>query len=120
MVLSRDQCEEIGRLFNEVGIKASVSYDPTKGTCTVTIEDFIGLDKILLREGIKAELDAINMYEKAALMATDPLTKKVFLSIASEEKTHVGEFLEVLKRFDKEQVEKLEEGKREVEEMARY
>ncbi|GAH69824.1 unnamed protein product, partial [marine sediment metagenome] len=36
---------------------------------------------------------------------------------AKEEKTHVGEFQTLLLKKDKEQVEELEHGKKEVEEM---
>ena len=74
-------------------------------------------DRELARIGLIAELDAINLYEQLAELANDPLLKKVFLDIANEEKTHVGEFLEVLKRLDKEQVKELEKGKREVVEL---
>jgi len=118
MALSREQCEQIGMLLEKLGIKASVSYDQTKGACNVTIEDITAMvDKILLREGIKAELDAATMYEKSALMATDPLVKAVFLDIAAEEKTHVGEFLYLLQSLDREQAEKLKKGAEEVEEI---
>lgn len=41
--------------------------------------------------------------------------KKIFLNVAKEEKTHVGEFQALLLRMDKEQVKELEEGKKEVE-----
>jgi rubrerythrin len=43
--------------------------------------------------------------------------KAVFLDIAKEEKTHMGEFQTLLLRADQEQVEELEHGKEEVEEM---
>ena len=42
--------------------------------------------------------------------------KTIFLDVAKEEKTHVGEFQELLLRLDQEQVKELEEGKKEVEE----
>lgn len=74
-------------------------------------------DKELLRLGLIAELDAINLYEQLASEANDELVKKVFLDIAREEKTHVGEFLQLLIEKDKEQVEEIEKGKKEVEEM---
>ncbi len=74
-------------------------------------------DAELARIGLIAELDAINLYEQLAFLARDPLVRKVFLDIAKEEKEHVGEFLELLKRLDKEQVEALEEGAEEVKEM---
>ena len=43
--------------------------------------------------------------------------RKVFLDVAREEKTHVGEFLQLLLQVDPEQVEELEKGKQEVKEL---
>ena len=74
-------------------------------------------DNEILRAGIIAELDAINLYEQMAALAQDPLIKKVLLDIAKEEKTHVGEFQALLLSKDAEQVKELEEGKKEVEEL---
>jgi rubrerythrin len=75
------------------------------------------LDKEILRAGIIAELDAVSLYEQMAAMTSDSSIKKILLDIAKEEKTHVGEFEELLLRKDKEQVKELEEGKKEVEEL---
>ena len=74
-------------------------------------------DKEILRVGIIAELDAVNLYEQLAAMAEREEVKKVLLDIAKEEKTHMGEFQALLLKEDTEQVEELEHGKREVEEM---
>ena len=74
-------------------------------------------DAEIARIGLIAELDAINLYEQLAALAEDPLLKKVLLDIANEEKEHVGEFLELLRRLDKEQIDAIEEGKKEVEEL---
>lgn len=68
----------------------------------------------ILRVGLIAELDAINLYEQLAAMATDENIQKTLLDIAKEEKTHVGEFQALLLNRDKEQVKELEEGKKEV------
>ncbi len=73
------------------------------------------IDKEILRVGMIAELDAINLYEQLAAKAENPDIKKVILDIAKEEKTHVGEFQTLLLRLDKQQVEELEAGKKEVE-----
>lgn len=73
------------------------------------------LDNEILRAGIIAELDAINLYEQMAAMATDNGIKKILLDIAKEEKTHVGEFQALLLKKDPEQVKELEEGRKEVE-----
>ena len=75
------------------------------------------MDKEILRTGIIAELDAINLYEQMAAMTKNNHIKKVLLDIAKEEKTHVGEFLTLLQRKDREQKMELEEGKKEVEEL---
>jgi rubrerythrin len=77
------------------------------------------LDKEILRAAIIAELDAINLYEQMAVMAQEEDIKKVLLDVAKEEKTHVGEFQTMLLRLDKEQVEELEEGRKEVEEITK-
>ncbi len=75
-------------------------------------------DLELLRAGILAELDAINLYEQMAATTDDENLKKVFMEVAKEEKTHVGEFQAMLLERDSEQVEELKKGKEETEEIA--
>lgn len=75
------------------------------------------VDFEILRVGIIAELDAINLYEQLAASTENEALKKVFLEVAREEKTHFGEFQALLLRLDKEQVEELEKGKKEVKEL---
>jgi rubrerythrin len=77
------------------------------------------LDKEILRSAIIAELDAINLYEQMADMTQNRNIRKLLLDVAREEKTHVGEFQVLLLIEDKEQVEELEEGKKEVKELMR-
>lgn len=67
-----------------------------------------------LRLSIIAELDAINLYLQLASCTDDQAAKRVFQDIAKEEKTHVGEFLALLKSLDQEQVEELVAGAEEV------
>ena len=74
-------------------------------------------EREILRIGIIAELDAINLYEQLAAMTEKEEIKEVLLDIAKEEKVHMGEFQTLLLREDKEQVEGLENGKEEVEEL---
>ena len=76
------------------------------------------LDKEILRVGIMAELDAINLYEQMAYMTKNENIRTILLDIAKEEKTHVGEFHELLLREDQEQKIELEEGRKEIEELA--
>jgi len=72
------------------------------------------LNKEILRAGIIAELDAINLYEQMAALTKNKNIRKILLDIAKEEKTHVGEFQTLLLMEDKEQEKELEEGKKEV------
>ncbi len=74
------------------------------------------LDKEILRAGIIAELDAINLYEQMASLTANKNIGKILLDVAREEKTHVGEFQALLLMEDKEQGKELEEGRKEVEE----
>jgi len=74
------------------------------------------IDKEILRVGIIAELDAVNLYEQLAAKAQDKNIKSMLLDIAKEEKTHVGEFQALLLNRDKQQLEELDEGKKEVKE----
>jgi rubrerythrin len=75
------------------------------------------VNKEILRAGMIAELDAINLYEQMAALTTNENIRKILLDIAGEEKTHVGEFQALLLNEDKEQEQELEEGRKEVKEI---
>ncbi len=75
------------------------------------------LDKEILRVGMLAELDAVNLYEQMAAMTEKENIRRILLDIAKEEKTHMGEFQTLLLEEDSEQREELERGKKEVEEL---
>lgn len=75
------------------------------------------IDKEILRLGMIAELDAVSLYEQLSAKTKNANLKKVLLDIAKEEKTHIGEFQALLLGLDKEQVNELEKGKQEVEEL---
>ena len=75
------------------------------------------LDREILRVGMIAELDAINLYEQMAAMTENEHIKRVLLDVAKEEKTHLGEFLALLLKMDEEQEKELEEGRKEVSEL---
>jgi rubrerythrin len=77
------------------------------------------IDKEILRAGIIAELDAVNLYEQMAALTTNKGIKKVLLDVAKEEKTHVGEFQALLLKLDKEQVKELREGEKEVKKLTK-
>lgn len=76
------------------------------------------IDLEILRAGMIAELDAINLYEQLAAKTQDKKIKAVLLDIAKEEKTHVAEFETLLLQKDSEQVAENENGRKEVEELS--
>lgn len=78
------------------------------------LAEFPKTDKEILRLGIIAELDAVNLYEQLSKKTKNNKIKKVLLDIAKEEKTHVGEFQALLLKLDKEQLKELKEGAKEV------
>ncbi|HDN95553.1 MAG TPA: rubrerythrin [Thermoplasmatales archaeon] len=75
------------------------------------------LNKEILRLAMIAELDAINLYEQMANLTKNERIREILLDVAKEEKTHVGEFLALLLKFDEEQIKELEKGKEEVNEI---
>ncbi|MDD5417735.1 MAG: ferritin family protein [Candidatus Nanoarchaeia archaeon] len=75
------------------------------------------IDNEIIRMGMIAELDAVNLYEQMAATAQNPVLKKLLLDIAKEEKTHIGEFQTLLLERDKEQVQENEKAKQEVMEL---
>ncbi len=77
------------------------------------------IDREILRVGMIAELDAVNLYEQMAALTSNENIKKVLMDIAKEEKTHMAEFQALLLREDAEQVKELEAGKKEVEDLTR-
>ena len=73
-------------------------------------------DKQIARIAMIAELDAVNLYEKLALIATDKELKEILKDIASEEKVHGGEFEYILEKLDPEWDELKDDGEEEAEE----
>ena len=74
------------------------------------------IDKQILRAGIIAELDAVNLYEQMADLTKNEDIRTILLDIAKEEKTHIGEFQTLLLRFDPQQGLELEAGAEDVAE----
>ena len=75
------------------------------------------INNVILRAAIMGEMDAINLYKQMAALTDNEDIRKVMLDIAREEKEHVGELQTLLLRLDPEQVQGLEHGKREVQEL---
>ena len=70
-------------------------------------------DAGMLRQAIIAEYDATTLYEQMAASASDEKLKKLFLSVAQEEKVHIGEFEALLDTIDPEHKSSVEDGKAE-------
>ena len=82
-------------------------------------ESFSAADDLeAARLAVVAEIDAINLYEQLASRAKDETLRRVLLDVAEEEKVHLGEFMEVVKRLDGTQARRLEEGAKEVASLA--
>lgn len=78
-------------------------------------EDEDEIDKQILRAALVSELDACNLYEQMAAYTDNDNVKTILTDILKEEKTHIGEFLAVLKEIDYEQKNEIEEGENEVD-----
>ena len=111
VILHEEKSSIETKILTELFIKASEIENMTVG---------ISKEVAILRLGMIAELDAINLYEQLAAIAQSENLKKILLDIAKEEKTHVGEFQALLLKTDPEQVKELEEGKKEVDELTRW
>jgi rubrerythrin len=75
------------------------------------------VDQNVLRLGLIAELDAVNLYQQLAAATQNKEIKKLFLDIANEEKVHQGEFQTMLLKLDKELGKSLDQGKDEADKM---
>jgi rubrerythrin len=71
-----------------------------------------------IRLNIAAEHEAVHVYMAHADATDDKFAKKVLTDIANEEREHIGEFMELLRRLAPDEGEYLEAGRREVVEMA--
>jgi rubrerythrin len=71
-----------------------------------------------IRLNIAAEHEAVHVYMAHADATDDAFARKVLTDIANEEREHIGEFMELLRRLAPDEAEYLEAGRREVVEMA--
>ncbi len=71
-----------------------------------------------VRLNIAAEHEAVHLYMAHADATDDELAKRVLTDIADEEREHIGEFMELLRRLAPEEATLLDAGRKEVEEMA--
>lgn len=69
----------------------------------------------MIRQAIVAEHDATAQYTLQAEASNDPVVKKTLLSIADEERVHIGELSRLLQRLTKNEDHFMQEGAKEVE-----
>jgi len=74
-------------------------------------------DVQILRLGMIAELDAVNLYDKLAELATSENVKKLMLDVSREEKVHAGEFETLMEEIDPDYEKAEEEGEEEVNDL---
>jgi uncharacterized protein len=70
-----------------------------------------------IRKDIIGELDAIIQYEQHAMSTNNMQMKGLWKDIANEEKVHIGELMEALNMFDRDNQKKFEEGVKEFKEL---
>lgn len=74
-------------------------------------------DLINLREDLRGELDAINLYQKHIDETNNPTLKALWTSIMEEEKVHVGEITKVINELDPKEEELFNDGQKEAEDL---
>ena len=74
-------------------------------------------DLQILRLAMIAELDAVNLYDKLAGLATSPDVAKLMLDVSHEEKVHAGEFETLKENLDPNYEKAEEKGEEEVEDL---
>ena len=70
-----------------------------------------------IRTDIVGELQAVSQYERHAAETNNPKAKKLWQSIANEERIHTGELFALLFELDPITLEKFKQGQNEANEM---
>jgi rubrerythrin len=71
-----------------------------------------------IRLNLAAELEAVHLYLAHAEATDDALARQVLIEVANEERQHMGEFLELLRRLAPDEQHFLDIGQSEVEALA--
>ena len=69
-----------------------------------------GRNVVIVREALVRELLTLNQYEEALASASDPAVKALLAHLLFEEKEHVAELVELLKKLDPDQLHHFEAG----------
>lgn len=95
-------------LLNELFIQAGEIENLPKGK---------ERDLKILRIGMIAELDAVNLYDTLAELASNSDVSKLMKDVSHEEKVHAGEFETLMERLDPKYEEAEEDGEKEVDDL---
>ncbi len=70
-----------------------------------------------VRVSIKAEIDAVHLYQMIADATDDTRAKVVMEHVAQEERVHIGEFMRLLQELNPTEMDDYNEGAQETEEV---
>jgi len=112
-----DYYTRLKKMEAEGGVKESVSELFVQAGEIESVPPGLERDTQILRLGMIAELDAVNLYNKLAVIATSQDVKTLMLDVSGEEKVHAGEFETLMEQLDPDYEEKEEEGEGEVEDL---
>lgn len=70
-----------------------------------------------IRVSIKAEIDAVHLYQMIADATSNPKAKVVMEHTAKEERVHIGEFMRLIQELSPSEMDDYNEGARETEDV---
>jgi rubrerythrin len=70
-----------------------------------------------IRVGIKAEIDAVHLYDMIAESTDNEKVAKIMRDVAKEERVHIGEFLRLIQEIYPQEMKDYNEGASEAEEL---
>jgi rubrerythrin len=70
-----------------------------------------------IRVGIKAEIDAVHLYDMIAESTDNEKVAKIMRDVAKEERVHIGEFLRLIQEIYPQEMKDYNEGAAEAEEL---
>ena len=114
----KDYYTRLKKMEKEAGIKESVLYEIFIQSSEIeALPKGKERDTQILRLGMIAELDAVNLYNKLAELANDKRVRALMLDVSREEKVHAGEFETLVEEIDPDYEKAEEEGEGEVEDL---
>ena len=107
MLPSRISAQDEERLLNQVKSRIRIT-SPKDELIRITYQDSDRLRTYKVANKLAAELQSINRYEAQAFSLADEGAQEVVQRIADDKKEHVARLLDLLRRLDVKQREKIE------------